>query len=143
MFVTGLIFNIPVNAPPDKVFSAIATQTGMRGRWTRNSTKTPEVGGKAEFGFHNRAAVFRMTSDAFKPNQSVRMTCSGDHPERNGTTLDWTVVSTPEASTLTFAHRGWREMTDSCASCNSMWGNLMFRLRAFVETGKPDSQWTA
>jgi uncharacterized protein YndB with AHSA1/START domain len=88
MFVTGLIFNIPVNAPPDKVFSAIATQTGMRGRWTRNSTKTPEVGGKAEFGFHNRAAVFRMTSDAFKPNQSVRLFRGSPGAEWNDAGLD-------------------------------------------------------
>jgi hypothetical protein len=28
------------------------------------------------------------------------------------------------------------------AGCNSMWGNLMFRLKAFVETGKPSPQWT-
>jgi hypothetical protein len=38
--------------------------------------------------------------------------------------------------------RGWREPTDFAASCSSMWGNLMFRLKAYAETGKPNPQWT-
>jgi hypothetical protein len=32
-------------------------------------------------------------------------------------------------------------MTDFCASCNSMWGCLMFRLKDYAETGKPAPQW--
>jgi hypothetical protein len=33
-------------------------------------------------------------------------------------------------------------MTPFCASCNSMWGQLVFRLKDFVEGRNPRPQWT-
>jgi uncharacterized protein YndB with AHSA1/START domain len=140
--MTDLFHNVPINAAPDKVYAAIATQAGMQGWWTRDTTMTAKVGGKAEFGFDNRGMVFRMTDDDLKPNRSVRLNCSGDHPEWAGTTLEWRVEPTPDGSVLKFIHRGWRETTDFASSCNSMWGQLMFRLKAFVETGRANPQWT-
>ena len=103
---------------------------------------TSNVGGKAEFGFDKRGMVFRMAVDELKPNRGVRLKCSGDHPEWAGTTLEWKIEPTPDGSVLHFSHRDWRELTDFAASCNSMWGNLMFRLKDYAETGKPNPQWT-
>jgi uncharacterized protein YndB with AHSA1/START domain len=140
--MTDLNHNIPINASPAKVYATIATQTGMQGWWTKDTVMAPKVGGNAEFGFDKRGMVFRMTIDDLKPNQTVRMTCSGDQPEWAETTLEWTIEPTPEGSLLHFVHRGWRGTTPFCSSCNSMWGHLMFRLKACAETGKPDPQWT-
>jgi uncharacterized protein YndB with AHSA1/START domain len=140
--MVDLHHSVPVAASPDRVYAAVATQAGMQGWWTRDTTMIPQPGGKADFGFDKRSALFHMVIDDLRPNRGIRMTCSGDHPEWAGTTLEWTIAETPEGSVLKFEHRGWREVTDFCASCNSMWGNLMFRLKAFVETGKPAPQWT-
>src|SRR5262249_51239177 len=49
--MVDLHHNVPINAAPEKVFTAIATQEGMRGWWTRDATLDSKVGGKAEFGF--------------------------------------------------------------------------------------------
>jgi uncharacterized protein YndB with AHSA1/START domain len=140
--MTDLLHNVPINAAPEKVYATIATQAGMQGWWTRDTTMAAEVGGKAEFGFEKRGMVFRMVVDELKPSRSVRLTCSGDHPEWAGTTLEWKIEPTPAGSVLRFIHRGWREPTDFAASCNSMWGNLMFRLKTYAETGRPNPQWT-
>jgi uncharacterized protein YndB with AHSA1/START domain len=140
--MTDFIHNVPIDASPDKVYAAIATQAGMQGWWTHDTVMTPKLGGKAEFGFGKRSMVFRMSIDEFKPNQSLRMSCSGDNPEWAGTTLQWRVAPSPTGSVLHFEHRGWHECTDFAASCNSMWGQLMFRLKTFVETGKANPQWT-
>jgi uncharacterized protein YndB with AHSA1/START domain len=134
---------IPINAAPEKVYAAVATQAGMRGWWTADTQMDEKIGGKAEFGFDRREAVFRMTIDRLVPSNTVVMSCQGDEPEWAGTTLDWTIEPAPEGALLRFTHRGWREPTDFCASCNSMWGNLMFRLKAFAETSAPSPQWTA
>jgi uncharacterized protein YndB with AHSA1/START domain len=136
-----LYHSVPVSAAPEKVYATIASQTGIQGWWTRDTTMDPKVGGKAEFGFDKRGMVFRMTLDELKTNLSVRMSCSGDHPEWAGTKLEWTIAPTPEGSVLNFTHRGWREMTPFCSGCNSMWGHLIFRLKAYAETGKADPQW--
>ena len=133
---------VPINAPPEKVFAAIATQTGNRGWWTADSEVDGKIGGKAEFGFDKRQMVFRMTIEKLEPNRTLVMSCHGDQPEWAGTTLEWTVAPTPEGSVLTFNHKGWREITPFCTGCNSMWGNLMFRLKAYVESGKPGPQWS-
>ena len=137
-----LHFNVPVAATPEKVFAAIATEPGMQGWWTRDTRMKAQEGGKAEFGFDRRGMVFRMTIDEIRPTRTVRMSCSGDHPEWAGTTLEWMVEQASNGSILRFDHRGWRQNTEFCASCNTMWGNLLFKLKRFVETGKADPQWT-
>ena len=139
--MTTLHHLVPIEAPPEKVFAAIATETGNRGWWTADSVVDGKVGGKAEFGFDKRQMVFRMTIEKLEPNERLVMSCHGDQPEWAGTTLDWAVTPTPEGSLLTFNHQGWREITPFCTGCNSMWGNLMFRLNTYVETGRPAPQW--
>jgi len=44
--------------------------------------------------------------------------------------------------TLHFTHGGWKAVKPFCASCNSMWGHLMFRLKGFVEGRNLGPQWT-
>jgi len=56
--------------------------------------------------------------------------------------LTWTIEPIGNETILRFVHGDWKSMTDFCASCNSMWGNLMFRLKRYVESGKPDPQWS-
>jgi uncharacterized protein YndB with AHSA1/START domain len=139
--MTDLRHRVRINAAPEKVYAAVATQAGMQGWWTRDTTLNAKVGGKAEFGFDRRAATFHMTIEELTPNGCVRMTCAGDHPEWAGTTLEWRVEPMSGGSLLAFEHRGWREPTEFCTDCNSMWGNLMYRLKSFVESGQPAPQW--
>jgi hypothetical protein len=83
-----------------------------------------------------------MTIDRLDPGRGVIMSCHGDEPEWNGTKLTWDIVkSDGDGVTLRFTHSGWREMTDFCTSCNSMWGNLMFRLKDSVEGKGRGPQW--
>jgi hypothetical protein len=99
---------------------------------------------KAEFGFEKRQVVFRMTIDRLDPAQRVVMRCHGDHPEWNNTTLSWDLVkseSDKRPTTLRFTHSGWRELSDYCIGCNSMWGNLMFRLKDAAEGNGRGPQW--
>jgi uncharacterized protein YndB with AHSA1/START domain len=142
MPMSTLYHSVPVKASPEKVYAAVATQAGMQGWWTHDTKMTPKVGGKAEFGFDDRQMVFRMTIEEMTPHRSIKMRCAGDHPDWEGTSLEWVVKPTADGSGLRFYHRGLRDITPFMAGCNSMWGNLMFRIKAFVETGKPSPQWT-
>jgi uncharacterized protein YndB with AHSA1/START domain len=123
------------------VYAAVATEAGLRGWWTRDTILNPSVGGKAEFGFARRATVFRMVVDALEVDRRVRMSCSGDQAEWAGTSLEWHIEPTEDGSILSLRHGGWKAPTDYCYSCNTMWGNLMFKLKAYVESGSPQPQW--
>ena len=139
--MVSLHHSVPVQANAAAVYAAIATTKGNCGWWTADSKVEDNVGGKAEFGFDKRAMVFRMSVDKLAPGKSLVMSCHGDHPEWNGTTLTWTIEPNGDQTTLRFVHSGWKSVTDFCASCNSMWGNLMFRLKRYAESGKPNPQW--
>jgi len=134
---------VPINASPDGVYAAVATQAGMRSWWTADTQMDARVGGKAEFAFNNRGIIFRMTIKELEPGRCVVMSCHGDPDDWNGTTLRWDIFANDGGgSTLKFVHSGWREMTDFCASCNTMWGNLMFRLKDSLEGNSRGPQWT-
>jgi len=140
--MVGLHHQVPISASLAKVYAAVATTDGNRGWWTADSKVDARVGGKAEFGFDHRGMVFRMTVDTVTPNREVVMSCHGDHPEWNGTTLTWQLEGHGDETVLKFTHSGWKSMTDFCASCNSMWGQLMFRLKGFAEGKHPGPQWS-
>jgi uncharacterized protein YndB with AHSA1/START domain len=132
---------IPIAAPPEKVFAALATQAGLRSWWTADTVADEKAGGKAEFGFDKHAFVFRMSIETLDPPRRVVWKCHGDSPEWVGTTLTWTITPTEAGSQLRFTQSGWREMTDMVATCNSTWGELMYRLKDTVEGKNPGPHW--
>jgi uncharacterized protein YndB with AHSA1/START domain len=138
----ALVHGVPVNASPERIYAAVATQDGMQGWWTRDTAMNAVVGGEAEFGFDKKRLAFRMTVEELVPLSSVRLRCIGGHPEWEGTTLEWKIQPTAGGAMLRFTHRDWREVTEFAAICNSRWGQLMFRLKDYAETGTPNPQWT-
>ena len=132
---------IPIQAAPEKVYAALATQQGLRGWWTADTDADEKVGGKAEFGFDKRGIVFRMTIDKLDPGKRVVWSCHGDHPEWNGTLLSWELTPQDGGTTLRFTQNGWKSVSDFCAMCNSTWGELMYRLKDYVEGKNPGPHW--
>jgi uncharacterized protein YndB with AHSA1/START domain len=132
---------IPIDATPDKVYAALATQAGLRGWWTADAKADEKAGGKAEFGFDRRGMVFRMNIEKLEPGKLVVWTCHGDHPEWAGTTLTWSIAREENATMLRFTHSGWKTISEFCAACNSSWGELMYRLKDDVEGKKPGPRW--
>jgi uncharacterized protein YndB with AHSA1/START domain len=132
-----------IEASPAKVYAALATQSGLRGWWTADNAVDDKVGGTAEFRFEKRAAIYRMTIAARDPGREVIWLCRGENPEWNGTTLTWMIEPDGGGSRLHFTQSGWREMTDWVAMCNSTWGELMYRLKNYVEGRNPGPRWAA
>ena len=132
---------IEIEAPPQKVYAALATEAGLRSWWTADTTADTKVGGKAEFGFDKHSMVFRMTIERLDPNRQVTWDCHGDNPEWVGTTLTWTISPDEGGSLLRFTQGGWKDMTDMVATCNSTWGELMYRLKNYVEGKNPGPHW--
>jgi uncharacterized protein YndB with AHSA1/START domain len=97
---------IPIQAAREKAYAAIATQQGLRGWWTADTSADEKVGGKTEFGFDKRGMVFRMTIDKLDPGKRVVWSCHGDHPEWNGTILSWELTPQDGGTTLRFTQTG-------------------------------------
>ena len=132
---------IAIKGTAEEVYSALATESGLQSWWTADAHAEERVGGKAEFGFDRRKMVFRMKIVELQPGRKVVWGCSGDHPEWVGTSLTWDIASENGASVLRFTQSGWIQMSDYYAICNSTWGELMYRLRDYVEGRNPGPHW--
>ena len=139
--MSELKHQIPIRASSEKLYAAIATEAGLKGWWTVDTTMQEKVGGKAVFGFDKRGMVFHMDVATLEPGKRVVFKCRGDHPEWEGTTLTWEIEEGDGASILTFTHSGWASVTDFCASCNTVWGELLHRLKGVAEGKKPGPHW--
>ena len=93
------------------------------------------------FGFDRRATVFRMNIETLEPGKRVVWSCHGDNPEWTGTTLIWDIAPQDKMTILRFTHSGWKAATELYAICNSSWGELMHRLRDYVEGTNPGPHW--
>ena len=132
---------ITIKAAPEKVYAAIATQAGLRSWWTADANADDSVGGKAEFGFDKRETVFRMRIEKIDPGKRVVWSCHGDNPEWNGTVLTWELEGDNDSTTVRFKQSKWKAATELYAICNSSWGELIYRLKNYVEGRKPGPLW--
>lgn len=137
-----LLHDVTIAASPAKVYAALTTQKGLRSWWTRDTTARARVGSEAVFGFSRRAAVFRMRIAALKPGTRVEWHCTGEVAEWKGTRLTWDLERVEGGTRLRFAHARWRSTRGSYAACNTTWGELMHRLKAFAEGGRPCPRWS-
>jgi predicted ester cyclase/uncharacterized protein YndB with AHSA1/START domain len=132
---------ITLDAAPEAAYAALATQAGLRRWWTADTSTDERVGGRAEFGFDHRSMVFHMDIDALEPGKRVVWTCHGDHPEWAGTVLTWNLSPEGNHTILRFVQSNWKAYSDFCAMCNSTWGELMYRLKDYVEGKNPGPHW--
>ena len=128
---------IEIEASPEKVYDALTTQKGLRGWWTLDSliAEPSEEGGTAEFGFERRAVVFKMRIDELAPGELVSWKCVGGPKEWKGTRLRWEIAKSKNGSVLEFTHSKWKSVDEYFRMCNSTWGELMYRFKAYVEKG--------
>ena len=139
--MAGLRHQIDIKASPEEVYAALTTHTGLANWWTADAHAEPHVGGKAEFGFNKRSAVYLMTIRKLDPDKEVVWSCQGDNSEWAGTTLTWTITPDGVSSMLRFTHGGWKSESDFFAVCNSTWGELMYRLKGYLEGRAPGPHW--
>ncbi|MBZ5578321.1 MAG: SRPBCC domain-containing protein [Acidobacteriia bacterium] len=137
-----LLHEISVQAPPERVYAALTTPDGLRAWWTVDVTAEERVGGRARFGFNQSATVFHMRIEELTPFARVIWSCQGDPDEWKDTTLTWQIAPVEGGSILQFRHGGWRAETRLLAICNSSWGELMHRIKAYAEGKNPGPHWT-
>jgi uncharacterized protein YndB with AHSA1/START domain len=139
--MADMLHQIGIDALPRAVLAALTTEAGLRAWWTADSVARPELGSVAEFGFGNRATVFRMRVAELSDTR-VMWECLGDHDEWRGTRLTWDLAREGEGTVLRFRHGGWRSDQGWFALCNTTWGELLHRLKAHAEGRAPGPLFT-
>lgn len=129
---------IRIHAAPDRVYQALTSEGGLKAWFTPHVDVEGGVreGGEVKMSFSGKEP-FRWKFSQFKPQTHVHWTCLEGPGAAAGTSVTYILNDEGNSRTLLeFDHDGWPEGHEALATCNTLWGVLMGRLKDFAETGK-------
>ncbi len=133
---------IRVQAAPDKVYQALTTKPGLQGWFTSDVEGDVREGQDITMSFSGKQP-FEWRLAQFKPTSRVYWECLAGPGSAKGTTVTYLLNGQGEGQTVIECdHDGWPEGHEALATCNTLWGMLMSRLKEFSETGKPHPAFT-
>ena len=121
--------SIQIAAKPEKVYPLVATAKGL-GQWWATDITEPD--GTVELGFFNRTTVYRLRLISSTPPSQVEWSVETGQ-EWTGTRIVFRLAAGGAGTVLRFTHAGWQSETDYFVSCNTTWGELMFRLKSAAD----------
>ena len=121
--------SIQIAVKRETIYPLVATAEGFAQWWASDIT---ESGGAAELGFFKRATVYRLRLRVDQPPTHAEWVCETGQ-EWSGTRIIFSLEASGSGTVLRFTHGGWGSETDFFVSCNTTWGELMFRLKAAAE----------
>ena len=125
--------SVQIAAAPSRIYPLVASAEGFRKWWATDIT---EPVGAVELGFFKRSTVYRLRLKVDDSPLHAEWVCeTGD--EWNGTRIIFQCQPSNGGSSLRFTHGGWKGATDYFVSCNTTWGELMYRLKAAAEGKAP------
>jgi hypothetical protein len=120
---------LQISASTQEVYPLVASAQGFRQWWAADIT---EPAGSIELGFFNRATVYRLRSKSSHAPFEAEFLCETG-AEWSGTRIIFQLETAGSGTLVRFTHAGWQADTDYFVSCNTVWGELMFRLKAAAE----------
>jgi uncharacterized protein YndB with AHSA1/START domain len=137
--MTDILHRIKIEAPPEKILRAITTAEGFRQWWTDDCVATPQAGTVNIFRFHDGGVEFHFRVDELSGSR-IAWTCIAAPKvpaEWVGTRVTFDLSPAENGGTVVrFGHRGWRSVEGEFPACNTVWGDLMHRLKECSE-GRP------
>jgi uncharacterized protein YndB with AHSA1/START domain len=132
-------FRKTVDASPQEVYDALATQDGLAGNWTDQLEVPDQTGAVARFGFGpDWAKTLEVRIDALEPGRRVVWTPVGGFPGWIGTSIAWVLEPAEDGGTVVhFTHGSWPDAAadGEMAMCGYTWAMIIDRLAAQVARG--------
>jgi hypothetical protein len=126
--------SISIAAPAERIQPLFASGQGFAQWWAEDVTENSN--GTVELGFFNRATAYRLAPVRTKGLSLAEWQCETGQ-EWSGTRLIFELAPQGSSTLLRFTHADWKAETDYFVSCTTVWGELMFRLKATAEGKAP------
>ena len=121
------------------VFPLISTARGLRLWWAEDVVETD---GALDLSFFKRTTIYRLRPAIESPPVEFVYRCETGR-EWVGTRIGFHLTETKSGTLLRFTHGDWQAPTDYFVSCNTVWGELMFRLKSVAEGALPGPLFTS
>ena len=126
----NIVHSLQIDAPADRVFPLVSTARGLAHWWSADVTEL--TAGVVELGFFNRNTIYTLQPVRIAAPHEAEWLCTTGK-EWAGTKINFKLESVGAKTMLRFTHADWKAETDYFVSCNTVWGGLMFRIRAAAE----------
>jgi|SRR5579859_386699 len=130
--------SVQIAAKLEAIYPLVATADGFRKWWATDVTETD---GAVDLAFFNRMTVYRLRRTVDKPPTEVEWLCETGQ-EWTGTRISFRLEPGESGTLLRFSHADWQAATDYFVSCNTAWGELMYRLKAAAQGKAPGPLFT-
>jgi len=121
---------ISITASPEEIYELVSSARGFARWWAADVTE--KAGGIVELGFFQRATVYVLQPVRLAPPSEALWICQSGK-EWQGTRIEFWLQALGANTMVHFSHAGWAADTEYFISCNTTWGELMFRLKAVAE----------
>ena len=136
--MADILHRVGFKAPLDKVYSALTTQAGLAGWWTRRTQGDSNVGKLITFRFTEggqEIGGFDMKVLELTPNRRVLWEVADGPAEWIGTRISFDLKTDGDWTILLFKHADWKEPVEFMHHCSTKWATFLLSLRDLVETG--------
>jgi len=117
---------------PKVVYPLVATAAGFARWWAADVRDISDPSSGVELGFFNRRTIYRLRPQTFiSPTTAVWHCETGQ--EWSNTVLSFILQPEGSGTLARFSHAGWAAATEYFVSCNTVWGALLFRMKAAAE----------
>ena len=138
--MVNILHGVAIKAPMEAVYKALATQGGLAGWWTRETSGESAVGQTLQFRFCDAAGVeigvIDMKVLELAPHARVLWQVAAGPEEWIGTRVEFELRQDGEYVRVLFKHTGWQEPVEFMHHCSTKLAIFLMSLKAFVETGK-------
>ncbi len=132
--MADIVHRIGVEAPPARVYRALATRSGLINWWTWHVTGEPAPGALIRLRFGDKGPDMKALE--LIPDRRVRWECVAGLDEWIGTEVSFDLAPAHRETVLHFAHTGWREPGELMAHWNCKWAYFLLSLKGWVEDGR-------
>jgi len=128
---------IRIQAPRGRVYEAMTTRDGLKGWCTPDLEGDVAQGQEFTLRFGDGES-FRLKVNEFINGSAVSWECISGPGAAAGSTVTYELFDTGDGRTaVELDHDGWPDDHQALATCNTLWGILLGRLRKYAETSKP------
>ena len=130
----GIYHDLSINAPIDKVFSAVSDPGHLINWWPLKCTGTPEIGSEYNFYFSPDYNWYGEVI-SFIPNQVFRIRMLRADADWNPTNFGFEMEAKKELVQLRFSHLDWPVLNTHYRVASFCWAMLLKGLKDYLEEG--------
>jgi uncharacterized protein YndB with AHSA1/START domain len=133
--MTPILMQMAVDAPAERVWTALTSPEGVRSWWTSRAEVDARPGGVSRMSFPDAPMTWDLRTEDAEEGRRLRWHCVGGPPPWIDTDVVFDLAESDGATLVRFDHTGWRDDEAMVRIVTFGWGQILPRLKQHAETG--------